>query len=87
MIKVDPKLFYMSGVICFGLVAICGLINYFVYFNQYNLFSKVSSLASVVFNFFLTGFFYYLLKTQVSSLPADNTNLSEALEEFNKNVK
>lgn len=85
MIEINPKVFYISGVICFGLVAVCSLINYFIYFETYNLYSKIGTLASVVFNFMLFGFFYWLLKSQTSGLPKEDPNDIQAdLEEFNK---
>ena len=86
--NIDPKIFYKSGIACFSIVAVCSIINFFIFYSLGNIFSHIASIASIVFNCVLVGFFYYLLKSQTTDLPVEKTeSLSEALEEFKKNVK
>lgn len=88
MIQVTPTVFYKSGVVCFSIVAIGNLIMYVNYWNVNNILTKITSGASLAFNFILAGFFYYIL----SQLKATSVNsgenqeeLNEAIEEFKKN--
>jgi len=82
---IDTKLFYKFGIGCFSVVALCAVANFFIFYRTLNFFSIISSLANIIFDFVLVGFFYYLIKTQTSNLPEDTPeDLEEALKEFRK---
>jgi hypothetical protein len=82
---IDPNKFYRYGVICFSIVAVCSLINFFIFFHTYNLFSAIASAAQILFNFILTGFFWYLYKNQ-NMMSSANLNDS-TVEEINAAFK
>ena len=83
---IDAIKFYKIGIGCFLIIAIASFANFFIFYDQYlNILAKISSLASIFFNFTLAGFFYYLLKTQTSNLPGDTReDVDEAIREFEK---
>jgi len=82
---IDTKLFFKTGIFTFLIIGLCDFANFFIFFETNNIYSKVGTLARVFFDFITSGFFYYLLKTQTSSLQADTSEeLKEALGEFNK---
>jgi hypothetical protein len=83
---IDANKFYQYGVICFSIIAVCSLINFFIFFNSYNLFSAIASAAQVLFNFILAAFFWYLYKNQnlmTGAAPGDSSTdeINEALKE------
>jgi hypothetical protein len=85
---IDPNKFYQYGVICFAIVAVCSLINFFIFFPSYNIFGAIASAAQVLFNFILTGFFWYLYKNQnIISGAAQGDNSIEELKDAFKEVE
>jgi hypothetical protein len=82
---IKAKLFYQSGIACFLIIGICNLINFFIFYDNGNIYSHIASLGGIVFNFMLVGFFYYLYKTQSSTLPEEAPeDIREAVKEFKK---
>ncbi|OQY40988.1 MAG: hypothetical protein B6229_00350 [Spirochaetaceae bacterium 4572_7] len=65
-LQIDPAKFYKIGVWCFGIIAIFNTMNYI---NELmsgldlNYILVISKGASLVFNYALWGFFYYLKGT------------------------
>jgi len=65
-IEINPRVFYTSGMILFGVMALMNTIGFVYNFQEGNfeiITEGISSAASVLFNYLLFGFFYYLRST------------------------
>jgi len=83
---ITPRVFYTGGIVCFLIIGLANLTNFFIFFKANNFFGNLATVGSIAFNFLIMGFFWYLLKSQTSSLPPeDPEDLQASLEEFNKN--
>lgn len=58
--QINMVQFYNLGMICFGVIALANSFNLFHAWSMITFWSKVSSAASIIFNFALVGFFNYL---------------------------
>ena len=86
--EINPRVFYNVGIACFSTIFLMGLINFFIFFGERNIFGHIGSLASLLFNLALVGFFYYLRKNQMGGSPAEyQKELNEALEDFENENK
>jgi len=81
MIEITPKRLYQIGFYCFFIVALMGVINFIVYFQVNNIFSKISSFASLIFNFALAFFFKYMLSLE------PQIEEGEATDDINQLIK
>jgi hypothetical protein len=62
MIEITPERFYKTGIACFLIIGLFNLANFAANFGHYNFYGKVSTTASIIFNFTLVGFFFFLYK-------------------------
>ena len=91
-LQITPDLFYKVGFGCFTVISICSFFNLALNWAILNIFSKISSMASLIFNLALVGFFYYLIKTQSIAQTSVMPGLSEediqnAFEEAKEGLK
>lgn len=61
------KQFYQVGMYSFIVVAICMIANFLIFYEVNNIFSKISQIATIIFNFALVLFFRKLLDDVVRS--------------------
>lgn len=78
--EIDQKTFFRSGIICFLIIGSVNLINYYSAFEFLNFLSKISQGVSVIFNFIVAGFFYYLLKN--SGIKVEDGESEEELKKM-----
>ena len=83
---IDQDKLYKLGLICFTVIAICGVCNFFIFYEVNNWPSRISSAFSTLFNFGLAGFFWYLIKTSGISQEYSNT-AKEIEKEFKETGK
>ena len=70
-IEITPNKFYTIGVLCFGIIALMNTMGFAVNImngNFVSITSLISSAFSLIFNYAIFGFFYYLKST----LPPQN---------------
>ena len=60
--KIDTYKFYMIGVICFGIAAIMNTATLLQTYKVYMPTSLISQIASLIFNYAIWGFFWWLWK-------------------------
>lgn len=84
MIEITPKRFYITGIICFSIIAVFNIANFIAFFSATNFFSKMSSLGGIVFNIALVGFFFFLLRQEPAM---EEVAASDDIEEIIKEVK
>ena len=76
-IEIDTRMFYKLGCWCFGIIALANTFGFGVsYSTIVNKFYVISSLAGIIFNYALFGFFLYLYR----QLPPPNVVVTD--EEF-----
>lgn len=84
-LEITQERFFKIGVWCFLII---GLMNIGIFIENYkylNFYSITSSWASIIFNFALSGFFYYLLKQ--TSPQIEEEYASEDIKELLQEVK
>ena len=86
---IDVNLFYRVGVWCFGLIALFNTISFVLgLMNDRYLYPSdiVSAAVSLIFNYLLFGFFYYLNSTlpPKNLLNATVDDMEQALKETNE---
>jgi len=86
VIEINEERLIKVGFWCFLIIFISGIINYFMFFNTYNFWTKIGSGVGLVFNAALTLFFYTLLKKQ-SNNNFDFGKLEESLKHGLENLK
>lgn len=59
-IKINMSQFYLTGIVCFAIIGVMNLTNFFIFYEINNVFGRISSFFGVVFNFALVLFFNYL---------------------------
>lgn len=72
--EIDPKKFYLIGIACFSTIALMSIIIFATNFSNMDIFTRISRIASIVFNFTLIGFFYYLynlLPPEINHMASD----------------
>ncbi len=79
------RVFYISGIIIFSVVALANSYTNFVTWDSMILSFKVSSVAMNIFNYVLAIFFYYLLKSNAKAFK--NIDEDEAEEIFKEALK
>jgi len=87
-LRLNPTKFYTIGVWCFGIVAIMNTANFiqnFLNAQNINYFLLIGSGASLVFNYALWGFFYYL-KSNTPPENLDQASIAEMEEILKKEV-
>ena len=80
--EIKMSTFYKVGIACFSIIFLMGLINFAIYFNVNNVFSKISSLATLVFNFVLILVFKTLLGSVAQAEGSGSEELKELMEGF-----
>lgn len=82
---IDTKLFFKVGLGTFAIIGLCSLANFFIYYGVSNIFSKISTVAQMIFNFVTAGFFYYMLKSSSFSgsefSDSSTADINKAFEE------
>lgn len=63
-LEITPKQLYVIGIFCFSIAGLANLVNFFIFFGQTNIFSKIATLGGIIFNFALVGLFKYLLSLE-----------------------
>lgn len=84
MIEITPQRFFKVAIILFVISAICGIANFFIYFEAMNFFSRISTLANIVFQVILVASFMYALKMTapvIQSEEVTDTEISKIIEE------
>jgi len=79
-LNIDMETFYKVGIGAFSVIFLMGLINFFIFFQTANIFSKISSIAQLIFNIALILVFRMLLGT----VENEGGDMGELLEEFKK---
>lgn len=84
-IQIDPTKFYKIGKYLFFVSGIIGIVKLLDMWNVYQAYDIVSSVAGLLFNFLLSGFFAHLQgKENVKELnDGDIFKMNEALEKLN----
>lgn len=78
------RMFYICGSIIFLVVGIANTITNYIFWNNLILSAKVSNVASNLFNYVLSVFFFGLIK---SSFPKKQDLPAETLDEIFKEAK
>lgn len=75
-IEITQERFFKIGMWCFFIIAMMNILNFFYTIKYHNIFTVISSWASIIFNLALVGFFYYLYSQttpQITEEYADNS--------------
>lgn len=83
MAGIDTNLFFKCGMFLFGVIGICNTYNYIAHFPAMNLASRVSGIASLLFNFITVGFFYFMY----NSMKTDNTYKETSTDDAEEALK
>ena len=85
MIEITPRKLFGIGIFCFSITALTNIANFIIYYQTANIFSKINTIASLIFNLALVASFVYLRKitpVQNTEFKADPKEIEEALNEF-----
>ena len=63
-LKIEIGTFYKIGIFCFAVTALSNIANFVIYASITNVFSKVGSVAGIIFNVVLCLLFYSMLKNE-----------------------
>lgn len=86
MLEITPKRLYIIGMCSFAIVAICSIANLMLSWGFLNAWSKIGTLASIIFNFSLAGFFYYMLSLEPKiTEEVQSEDIDEIIKEVKKN--
>lgn len=85
MPNITPSIFYTIGKYAFFVIGLIGMIRVVDLFTILKSYDVFSSLASVIFNFILAGFFAYLQKQENIKEVDDKDifKMNEALDKLN----
>jgi len=73
--KFNQLVFFKVGIICFGIVSLANTYGYVLEFGLMPNWGRVSRLASLLFNYALTYFFYWLYKSTPKELTGDELEI------------
>lgn len=89
MIEITPRRLFKIGFFCFSIAGAAQFAGLVINFNVLNIFSKISTIANLIFTIAVVFSFSYLLdntpkETVGSQEPED---ITEIIKEFKKNGK
>lgn len=84
-LEIDPKKFYLAGMIAFFIVVFMNLLNLALYWGSYTIPNKISTFAMSAFYIVLIGFFHYFYKIEASGF--QETDSSDDVEEILKRLE
>lgn len=84
-IQITQETFFKVGIVCFFVIGCANIANYFYNLSIQNPFTTISSWAIIIFNFALSGFFYFLYKQLTPDITEEYQ--SEEIEDIIKQVK
>jgi hypothetical protein len=89
MIEINPKMFYKIGCWCFAIIAIANLVAFPFRYSYMDIFGVVSTIAGIIFNFVLFGFFLHIYRQtpDLSGKLASDSEMEEMLKLNSKEVK
>jgi len=87
--EININWFYKIGIGCFSITALCNIANDFIFWSVWNNPTKITNIASLIFNFALVSMFIYILNVQVQGQKAQNivsggTSAEEVANAFNE---
>lgn len=84
-LEISIETFYKVGMFSFTIIALMAIINFYLYWSVNNLFSKISGIASIIFDIALVFMFNYL--RNMSNPEIETVAESEDIDEIMKQLR
>lgn len=81
--EITPSRFYRIGMWSFVVIAMAKIANFFLFWGINNFWDKMGSLAGIIFNLVIIGFFKYLLSLEPKEdVVASSDDIDEIIDEI-----
>ena len=84
--EIDLKQFYILGMVCFFIIGAMSFLNLIRIWEVAVIYTKISSIAGIVFNMGLVMFFNYL-RNQLPKIPKEDMPDEKDLENYLEGLK